>query len=233
MNLEGKAALVTGGARRIGGAISRALAAKGARVAIHYRTSRAAAEALAAELPGASAVGADLAEVDACERLVYETRPDVLVNSAAVYERLDLGTVDAARWDRTIAVNLRAPFFLSRAAGTVMKGRGAGAIVNLGDWAALRPYPGYLPYFASKAGLLALTAGLARELAPEVRVNTVALGPVLLPPAEEGRREAVERATLLGRLGGPESVVSAVLFVLENDFLTGQTITLDGGRSLR
>lgn len=233
MNLDGKTALVTGGARRIGGAISRALAAKGARVAIHYRTSREAAEALAGELPGATAVGADLADVGACERLVYETRPDVLVNSAAVYEKVALETVDAAHWDRAINVNLRAPFFLARAAGALMKGRGAGAIVNLGDWAALRPYSGYLPYFAAKAGLLALTAGLARELAPEVRVNGLALGPILLPQGEEARTEAVQQATLLGRLGGEASVVSAVLFVLENDFLTGQTITLDGGRSIR
>jgi len=109
-----------------------------------------------------------------------------------------------------------------------------GAIVNLGDWAALRPYPGYLPYFAAKAGLLAVTAGLARELAPSVRVNGVAPGAALLPedtPPEAAAKAA--RAAPLGRLGGEAPVVSAVLFLIENDFLTGQTITVDGGRSLR
>ncbi|MGQ0612891.1 MAG: SDR family oxidoreductase [Planctomycetaceae bacterium] len=239
MEIAGARALVTGGARRIGRALCRALAERGARVAIHCRTSLTEAHALARDCPGSVVLPADLTTAAACESLVDEARSrlggiEILVNNAAVYERAPLGEVDEACWDRTLALNLKAPFFCSRAAGMTMRQGGGGVIVNLGDWAALRPYPGYLPYFASKAGLLALTAGMARELAPRVRVNGVAPGAATLeegtPPDKVAR---VIQATPLGRLGGEESVVSAVLFLVDNDFVTGQTLTVDGGRSLR
>jgi len=239
VEIAGARALVTGGARRIGRALCHALSERGARVAIHCRTSLDEAHALARDCPGSVVLQADLATAAACETLVAEARSrlgglEILVNNAAVYERTPLSELDEAAWDRTLAVNLKAPFFCSRAAGLEMREGGGGVIVNLGDWAALRPSPGYLPYFASKAGLLALTAGMARELAPLVRVNGVAPGAALLEEGTTPERLAkVARAAPLGRLGGAESVVSAVLFLIGNDFITGQTLTVDGGRSLR
>mgnify|MGYP002623921380 FL=1 len=239
VDLAGKAALVTGGARRIGAAISLALAERGVRVAIHCRASRAEADALAARCPGSVVVQGDLAAPDAPARLVAEAwerlgHLDVLVNNAASYEKVSPEEIDPAAWDRTLAVNLRAPFFLARDAAVRMRARGAGAIVNLTDWAVHRPYPAYLPYFAAKGGLEAATAGLARAFAPEVRVNAVAPGPILLPDdAPPEQRAAVERATPLGRLGGTDAIVSAVLFLVGNDYVTGTTVTVDGGRSLR
>jgi len=239
VELKGKTALVTGGARRIGRAISLALAEEGARVAIHCHTAVEESAELARRCPGGIALQADLSEPGIAEYLVDETckrlgRLDVLVNNASVYERVSLDDLDETKWNRTLAVNLRAPFFLARSAGLRMRDEGGGAIVNLTDWALDRPYPAYLPYYAAKAGLASATAGLARALAPEVRVNAVAPGPILLPDdATSEQRAAVERATPLGRLGGEEAVVSAVLFCLRNDFVTGATIPVDGGRSLR
>lgn len=239
MDLSGKTALVTGGARRIGAAISLALAERGARVAIHCRTSRAETDALAARCPGSVVLQADLGAPEAPARLVAGAwerlgHLDVLVNNASTWERMPPEEVTVAAWDRTLAVNLRAPFFLARDAGLRMRARGSGVIVNLTDWAVERPYAAYLPYFAAKAGLASSTAGLARAFAPQVRVNAIAPGPIVLredtPP---GQREAVERAVPLGRLGGTDAIVSAVMFLIGNDFVTGTTITVDGGRSLR
>jgi len=240
VDLSGRNVLVTGGARRIGGAISLALAEAGARVAIHCRTSRAEADALAARCPGNPVVlQADLGAPAAPARLVVEAwerlgHLDVLVNNASTWEETPPEEVTVAAWDRTLAVNLRAPFFLARDAGLRMRARGSGVIVNLTDWAVDRPYPAYLPYFAAKAGLASSTAGLARAFAPQVRVNAVAPGPIVLPEdAPPGQREAVERAVPLGPLGGTDAIVSAVMFLIGNDFVTGTTITVDGGRSLR
>lgn len=239
MDLEGKTALVTGGARRIGRAICLALAGKGVRVAIHCRTSEADARDLADRCPGSIVLRANLADPAERARLLPEAverlnRIDFLVNNASVYEPAPLAEIDEAAFERALAVNLTAPFFLARDAGLRMRAAGSGAIVNLTDWGIDRPYPDRIPYFAAKAGLEAATKGLARALAPEVRVNAVAPGPILL---EEGAGDeavaAVERATPLGRLGGPEAVATAVLFLLSHDFMTGETIRVDGGRSLR
>ncbi|MHC4549303.1 MAG: SDR family oxidoreductase [Planctomycetota bacterium] len=239
MNLEGRAALVTGGGRRIGRALCLALAGRGVRVAIHCRRSVAEAEEVARRCPGSAVLPADLTDAGGRARLVAEAWErlgtlDILVNNASVYEETPLADLDEAAWDRTLAVNLTAPFFLARDAGLRMRAAGGGAIVNLTDWAVARPYPRYLPYYAAKGGLAAVTAGLARALAPEVRVNAVAPGPILLAEgAAPDRADAIRRATPLGRLGGAEAVASAVLFLLCNDFVTGETLTVDGGRSLR
>jgi pteridine reductase len=240
VNLEGRTALVTGGARRIGRALCLALGERGVRVAIHCHRSRREADAVARECPGSVVLEADLARRGAAAHLLDETYDrlgnlDILVNNASVYENVQLSDVDDATWDRALAVNLTAPFFLARRAGLAMREAGGGAIVNLTDWAVSRPYPRYLPYYAAKAGLAAVTAGLARALAPEVRVNAVAPGPILLPEggADPDARAAIERATPLGRLGGPEAVVEAVLFLLGNEFVTGEMLTVDGGRSLQ
>ena len=232
MNLEGRTALVTGGARRIGRAICLALGARGVRVAIHCHRSRRDADGLARECPGSIVLEADLARRGTPARLLDEAYErlgnlDILVNNASVYEMVQLGEVDETVWDRALAVNLTAPFFLAQGAGLRMRDAAGGAIVNLTDWAVARPYPRYLPYYASKAGL-------ARALAPEVRVNAVAPGPILLPEgADPDARSAIERATPLQRLGGTEAIVSSVLFLLGNEFVTGETLTVDGGRSLR
>lgn len=240
MSLKGHTALVTGGARRIGRALCLALGERGVRVAVHCHRSREDADAVARACPGSFVLEADLAQRGAADRLLEETYErfenlDILVNNASLYEMVQPGELEEALWDRALAVNLTAPFFLARGAGLRMRAAGGGAIVNLTDWALSRPYPRYLPYYAAKAGLAAATAGLARALAPEVRVNAVAPGPILMPEGVEDpdARAAIESATPLGRLGGVEAIVSAVLFLLRNEFVTGETLTVDGGRSLR
>lgn len=239
MDLDGRTALVTGGARRIGRAICLALAGRGVRVAIHCRSSEAEARDLADRCPGSVVLRADLADPAERARLLPEAferlgRIDFLVNNAAVYETAPLEEIDEAAFERALAVNLTAPFFLARDAGLRMRAAGSGAIVNLTDWGIDRPYPDRIPYFAAKAGLAAATKGLARALAPEVRVNAVAPGPILLPEgAGEQVAAAVVKATPLARLGGPDAIATAVLFLLDHDFMTGETIRVDGGRSLK
>ena len=139
-----------------------------------------------------------------------------------------------AAWRGNLDVNLPAPFFAAGEAGRRMRAAGSGVIINLTDWAIDRPYPAYLPYYAAKAGLASITAGLARALAPEVRVNAIAPGPILSPEGADSQfLERVHAATPLGRMGGTAAVVSTVMFLIGNDFVTGETITVDGGRSLR
>ncbi|MCZ6785834.1 MAG: SDR family oxidoreductase [Planctomycetota bacterium] len=239
MNLNGRRALVTGGARRIGRALSLDLAAAGAHVAIHYNASEKEAREVEAACPSGVALQADLSDAAAAEGLVREAHErlgglDILINSAGIWEATPLGEIDEAAWDRHLDLNAKGAFFCAQAAGLLMRKAGEGVIVNITDWAALRPYPAYLPYFAAKAALMSVTVGLARALAPEVRVNAVAPGAILLPEAAgEERAAEVAEATLLGRLGGTEAVVGAVRFLIENDFMTGQILTVDGGRSLR
>jgi len=236
VNLEGRTALVTGGARRIGASICEALAAEGARVVIHCHRSVEDAQGVRGRCPDSVVVEADLRDRPGRLRLLAEaTRAlgplDILVNNAAIYERTPLAAIDDDAWDRTLATNLKAPFFLARDLGLAMKRAGSGAIVNLTDWAVKRPYIDRLPYFAAKAGLEAMTVGLARALAPEVRVNAVAPGAIMPTEGLGAPADELAAANLLGRLGGPEPVVSAVLFLLRNDFVTGTILPVDGGRS--
>lgn len=240
MRLEGRAVLITGAGRRVGRALALALAQRGMHVAVHYNRSRAEAEELAEGLTSgygikSAALRAELGDAKACRRLVDEAAGalgglDALINSASLYEQTPFEGVTIEDWDRHLDVNLRAPFFLSQAAAPHLRKRG-GCIVNIADWAAHRPYAGYIPYCVSKAGLLCLNAALAKQLAPQVRVNAVLPGPVLLPESDtKARREAVRRATLLQKLGSPEDVVKAVLYLLDSDFVTGAEVTVDGGR---
>jgi pteridine reductase len=243
MNLQGKVALVTGAGKRVGQAIALALADRGTGVAIHYRSSRGGAEEAAARIieqrGRAQIFGAELERVDEIERMVASVieafgRLDVLVNSASVFYRKPLEELTERDWDLNLDTNLKAPFFLSKFAGAAMRRQGAGKIINIGDWAAIRPYNNYLPYTVSKSGLIGLTRALAKALAPEVQVNCVALGPVM-PPDEYGPAE-IERlrlATLTKTMGSPGDVARAVLFLCEGtDFATGSTLMLDGGRLL-
>jgi pteridine reductase len=243
MELKGKVALVTGAARRVGRTIATHFAERGTSVAVHYNRSRAEAEAFVAEIERAGgharACGANLENVAAIERMMNEVlstfgRIDVLVNCASVFYRKPIDEITEHDWDVNLDTNLKAPFFLSKFAGAAMRRQGAGKIVNIGDWAGIRPYNNYLPYTVSKSGLIGLTRALAKALAPEVQVNCVALGPVM-PPEEYSAEENARlvAGTLVKRLGSPEDVARAVMFFCEGtDFATGSTLLLDGGRLL-
>jgi NAD(P)-dependent dehydrogenase (short-subunit alcohol dehydrogenase family) len=241
MELKGRAALVTGAGRRVGKAIALALAGRGAMVAVHYHRSAAEAEAVVGEIARAGgkarAFRANLEELGEIEAMVEAVlgefgRLDVLVNNASVFYRKPLEELTERDWDVNLDTNLKAPFFLSKLAAAAMKRQGAGKIVSIGDWAGVRPYKNYLPYTVSKSGLIGLTRALAKALAPEVQVNCVALGPVLAPEDyDDAEIRKLAAATLTGRLGSPDDVARAVLFLCEGtDFATGATLMLDGGR---
>ena len=264
--MHGKTALITGAAKRVGRAIASELHAAGACVTVHYRSAAGAAEALVRELnalrPGsACAVAADLRAAKAPERLVEAViarfgRLDALVNNASTFFATPLGSIDTAAWDDLIGSNLKAPLFLTQAAAPYLRAV-RGAVVNMTDVHAERPLAGYPLYCAAKAGLLGLTRALAIELAPEVRVNAVAPGPILWPEAEETSHadapsapsssshspssacgfDADERArivahTLLKRTGEAGDIARIVRFLLaEAPYITGQVINVDGGRT--
>ncbi len=242
MIVTGRVALVTGAGRRIGRAIAEALAARGARVAVHYRTSRTEAEdvvaAIRAQGGEAESFAADLADPAQVVSLADTVSArmgavDVLVNNASIFSRTPLTDLGEPAWDQHMAVNLKAPYLLGLRLGLAMQARGAGKIVNIGDGGAV-PSRDYLAYAVSKAGLVALTEGLAKVLAPAVQVNCVAPGPIL-PAAGSSAEEqaAMVRRTLAQRFGAPADIAAAVVFLIEGtDFTTGTTIVVDGGRAL-
>jgi pteridine reductase len=245
--VQGKVVLVTGGAKRVGAAISRRLHAAGASVAVHYRASRGEAQALAAELnalrPGSAEVlQADLLQMQDLHRLVQQAihrfgRLDALVNNASSFYAQPLSEISDQHWDDLIGTNLKAPLFLAQAAASELR-RNHGAIVNIVDIHAERPMHGHLLYSVAKTGLSGLTRALAQELAPFVRVNAVAPGVILWPEGagewqeEESRRKIVAH-TLLKREGEPDDIAKAVQFLLQDaPYVTGQVISVDGGRSI-
>ncbi len=242
MEIEGKVALVTGGARRLGRSIALALAERGAEVVIHYHDSEREAQEVLAMLKKAGgkpvAVRGDVSIAADVDRIV-ETgmeafgRIEILVNNAALFYRTPFETLTEEHWDRLIDVNLKGPFLLCRKVGGIMLQQDRGKIVNLADIAGLKFWAEYIPYAVSKAGVIALTKGLAKALAPKVQVNAIAPGAVLLPegtPAEE-RQRAIRRIPL-DRLGSPEDIARAVVYLIENDFITGEVLTVDGGQHL-
>jgi pteridine reductase len=241
--LDSPVALVTGGAVRVGAAIVRELAARGYRVAIHANTSLDRAQTLVEELSKsgheAAAFGADLRDEDATRAMIDRARRhfgrlDALVNSAATWSPTPLGTTLADDVRRFFEVNTLSTFVCCQHAGIIMtEQEQGGAIVNIGDWAVERPYGGYSAYFVSKGAIPTLTRMFAVEFAPKVRVNAVLPGPVMLPDnvSEADRRRAIA-GTLLGRPGKPENVALAVCLLLENDFITGVCLPVDGGRTL-
>ena len=234
--------LITGAARRVGKALAMAFGARGAKIAIHYNKSRKEAQRLADDITdgfGRDAVlfKADLSDARQTRRLgeaVGKHFGDlhVLVNNASLYEKTLFEDTTVGDWNKHLDVNLRAPFILSQAVAPLMRKSGGGKIINLADWAALRPYADYIPYCVSKAGLLCLNTALAKELAPDIQVNAIMPGPVLLPENTSRRtREAIIKATLVKRLGSPEDIAAAALFLIESgDFITGASIPVDGGR---
>ena len=246
MDLHSRVVLITGG-KRIGAVIATTLAARGADIALSFRGSHEEAEATAADVRAlgrrAHLVQADVADPAQCRRLVENTaaslgRLDVLVNMASLYARKDYAALTDDDWDRQLAVDLRGAHLCAQAAVPHMRDAGGGRIVNFADWVAAsrRPrYTGFLPYCVAKAGVIALTEALALELAPDqILVNAIAPGPILAPPdltAEENT--AVERATPLGRWGGPDEIAKAVTLLVETDFITGEVIRVDGGRHVK
>ena len=246
VDLTNKVALITGG-RRIGMVVAGELAARGVDVALAYARSRAEAEQAAAHVRAAgrraAVLQADLSRPEGCECLVSAAiealgRLDILINMASVFIERPFDALTAADWDTTVDVDLRAAFLCARSAVPHMRKQGGGRIINFSDWTAKsgRPrYRGYLPYYVAKAGVIALTEALALELASDkILVNAIAPGPILAPPGttdEESR--AVEQATPLGRWGGEIEIAKMVLALLDGDFMTGETLRVDGGRHVK
>ncbi len=236
-----KVALVTGGAVRVGRALSIGLAEAGYDLVVHYHRSEAAAREVARAIEAlgrrVALVQADLADGSGAESVIETARTsfgrlDLLVNNAASFDQTPLLEVDEARWDRVMALNLKGPFLVVRDAAELLRASG-GSVVNLLDLSAFQPWTQYPHHAVSKAGLLHLTKILARVLAPEVRVNAIAPGTVLPPDDQDeaDRRQERER-TPVGRLGTPDDVLRTVLFLAGSPFITGEVVVVDGGRSL-
>jgi len=243
MELRGRTALVTGGAVRVGRAISLALVGQGARVIVHFNSSRDAAADLVDVIRRgggeAAALRADLSSMKGVRELIAEVELpfgpiDLLVNNASVFPGERLEEVDEALWEITLGVNLRAPFFLTQELGGRMRARGEGLIVNLADLAGMQTWLGYSAHAISKAALIHLTRVAALALAPHVRVAAIAPGTVL-PPVDLTEEEvgALASRAPLARIGSPEDVVEALLYLVRADFVTGEVLVVDGGRMLR
>ena len=242
MQIEGSIALVTGSARRVGRAIALELARRGGRLAVHYRTSGDDAEDTLRRIKDLGADGelfqADLIDDQARERMLDEIKSrlgsvQILVNNASVFSPGTLDDSTPEMWDEQMDVNAKVGFFVAQACGREMLEAGAGKIINIADPAGEVIWTRYFPYSVSKAALLAVTRGLARSLAPAVQVNAVAPGPVHFPEhyTDDQKQRAIE-GTLLKRAGSTDDVVRAVVFLIENDYITGEVLHVDGGRHL-
>jgi NAD(P)-dependent dehydrogenase (short-subunit alcohol dehydrogenase family) len=244
--LDSKVVLLTG-AKRIGAEIALAVANRAADVAILYRTSVEEADEVAGEVRKtgrrALVVQGDVSDPASCRAVVAAVqqafgRLDVLINMASLYRQTPFAALDAAEWTRQLGVDLNGSFFCSMAAVPLMREGGGGRIINFADWiaASARPrYVGFVPYYVAKAGVKALTEALALELsADQILVNAIAPGPILAPPGTSAAEvQAVVDATPVGRWGGASEIVKAVLSLIDSDFITGETIRVDGGRHLR
>lgn len=241
MNIEGKVAIVTGGARRIGRVICLALAQRGASIVINYNTSEKDAEQLLTELDrinpgGAIAVKADVSNPDEVQNMVESTLGrfktiDILINNAAIFFRTEPFDISETDWDLFMDTNLKGPFLCSQIAGRVMQTKGRGKIINLVDSLAISEESDlYIPYMVSKAGLVMLTRTLARALAPNIHVNAIAPGPVMFPDnfTDEEKKLAIEM-TALKRPGSPEDIAMGALFLIESEYITGEILHINGG----
>jgi pteridine reductase len=240
--LAGQVALVTGAGRRVGRAIALALGGRGMRVVVHYNGSSEGAHETARlirERGGlATIIQADLADVAAANALIDRTLDQegelgALINSAAMMVRTPVGETTPDEWDAMFALNVRAPYFLAQRAAPALRSA-RGSIVNIADLAAYETWPAYVPHGMTKAAIVQMTRALARALAPEVRVNAVAPGAVLLPESwSDADAERLRATTPLRRLGSPDDVAQAVLYLLEAEYVTGEVIKVDGGRHIR
>jgi pteridine reductase len=243
MRLEGRVALVTGAGRRLGQALARALAGRGMTMAIHYHSSGSGAAALRDEIVAAggqaACFAADLRDPAAAAELPRRVAAelgglDVLVNSAAIMVHRSFEQTTPAEYDTVLDLNLRSVFFVTQGAAAPLRAA-RGKVVNLADLSGLEPWPGYAAHSLSKAGIVMLTRVLALALAPEVTVNAIAPGAVLVPEEYDAdERARLARAAPLGRLGAPGDATAALLYLLEGgDFVTGEVLSVDGGRRLR
>jgi pteridine reductase len=241
-DLAGRVALVTGAGRRVGRAIAVALGAEKMRVAVHYNESVDGARDTANLIEDAGGVAAlvraDLTDVTACEQLIdalvlEHGELHTLVNSAAMMVRTPVGSVTVEEWEQMHALNVRAPFFLTQHAAPALR-TARGNVVNIADLAALETWTGYVPHGITKAAVVQMTRALAHALAPEIRVNAVAPGVVLLPEGfDPDEAEHLRRTTPLHRIGTPEDVAEAVVYLIKAEFVTGEVICVDGGRHVR
>ena len=243
MTGTGRVALVTGAGRRLGRAMALALAEDGADVLVHHHTSGSEAADVVSSIRGmgrrAVAVAAD-GRIEGDVERVFATlddafgRLDLLVNSASVFRRRPWPELEPPEWEDQLDTNLHAPFRFARHAAPRLRASGAGLIVNLVDASGMRPWKHYLAHSVAKAGLIALTRGLARELAPDVRVNAICPGPVLWPEDYDARtKKAVLARVPLARAGNPEDVVRALRYLVAADYVTGDVLAVEGGRLLR
>lgn len=242
MDILNKKTLITGGAIRVGRQIALTLAKKGSDILLHYGKSASEAEKTADEVRAlgrkCELFSADLSKTQDIARMIdgIHTKVgaiDCLVNSASLFYKTPIDSVKESDFDMLIDVNLKAPFLLSVELGKKMAAGKGGKIINIADWSGFRPYKNYAPYCASKGGLITLTKSLARDLAPKVFVNAIAPGPVMAPAnMTDEEKETVAKQTILGRWGGAEDIANAAAFLLENDFINGTVLVVDGGRSL-
>jgi pteridine reductase len=243
MDLKNKNILVTGGAVRVGRAITTELANAGARVFCHYFADEQAAREIASEIRSRGneieLIQGDLRRMDEITRAVDTVVEkggsiDVLVNNAAIFFRTPLGNITEQEWDTLFTMNLKSPFFCAQYAGNHMRRQGYGKIINIGDPSGLNPWPGFIPYGITKSGIISMTKGLAKALAPEVQVNCVNPGPVMFPDSytEIEKKRALD-ATVLKKEGSPRDVAATVRFLIEgSDYITGSIVNVDGGRSI-
>lgn len=242
--LDGRVAVITGGAKRLGNAIAHALHQEGAQLVIHYRSSKHSAEALVQELNAlragsAVAICCDLLDTATLPQLIAQTlthfgRLDILVNNASSFYPTPIGSITEQHWEELLGSNLKAPLFLAQAAAPALR-QSQGLILNMVDIHAQRPLPSYTVYSIAKAGLATLTKSLARELGPDIRVNGIAPGPVLWPEQQmsaELQQEIISK-TALKRQGSPLDIARAALFFAKDaPYVTGQILAIDGGRSI-
>jgi pteridine reductase len=241
VEIHGRTAVVTGSAVRIGRQVCLRLAERGANIVVNYRSSATQAAELVDKIKrmgvGALAVQADVSRGDDVAKLHREARAafghvDILVNNASIFPRTPIEGLTEEQWDESIAVNLKGPFLGCLEFGRKMAQEDGGVIVNMADWAVFRPYRAYLPYLTAKGGIVTMTKAFAVELAPKVRVNAIAPGPIA-PPLDLSAEEVEEAraGTLLGRWGNAEDIAAAIAFMIEgSDFITGAILPVDGGR---
>ena len=244
MEIKGRVVLITGGAVRVGGVISRTLAERGAKVVVHYFNSQEAAKKLVTAIRNfggeAIAVRADVSKSGDVKRMVDESqkvfgRIDILINNAAVFYRTPFPDISDSDWRHFLDVNLSGAFYCAREVAKLMLQQRSGKIINIADVSGINPWPGYIPYSVAKGGLITLTKALAKALAPHIMVNCIVPGPVLLSDCStEEEKQQMVASTLLQRIGSPQDIANTVAFLIEgSDFITGAIIPVDGGKLIR
>jgi NAD(P)-dependent dehydrogenase (short-subunit alcohol dehydrogenase family) len=240
MNLQKRVALITGAAHRVGKAIALGLAKEGMKIALHFNQSQEQVNQTLEEIKAlgaeAFAIQGNFADVAQIKNVVKKCQEhfkqiDVLINNAAIYFETPVGETSEPEWDDLLAINLKAPYFCAQYVSDLMKQKKRGKIINITDVAGISPWPEFIPYSASKAGLIAVTKGLAKALAPNIQVNAIASGTILMSEdATEEYKTEIKDSTLLKKLGTPEDIVNAAIFLLKgSDFITGEVVVVDGG----